>query len=200
MARAKNFDRHAVLTKAMETFWVHGYERSSMNLLVHNMGINRASLYDTFGDKKSLFLEAIAHYNQTIVENEIAALEHPQASKQTIIDFFEQRITWAIADNHQRGCFLINAAIELSKKDIEITAIINNNLERIQQAFRYALRQAQNNQEIGDRIDPDAIAHYLTCSLQGLCVAFRVNPNPEVLQATVKVILQVLDAIPPESS
>ncbi|MFP4007167.1 MAG: TetR/AcrR family transcriptional regulator [Spirulinaceae cyanobacterium] len=198
MARAKIFDQYEVLTKAMETFWLHGYEKSSMSLLVQNMGINRASLYGTFGDKKSLFLAAIAHYNETIVVRAIATLEQPQVSKQTIIDFFEQRINLAIADRQRRGCFLINSALEVAKTDSEIATCINDNLERIQQAFRYAIENAQNRQEISDRLDPDRLAHYLTCSLQGLCVTFRLNPDPELLRNTVRVILSVLEANPPQ--
>lgn len=197
MARAKNFDRHDVLTKAMETFWIHGYERSSMNLLVQNMGINRASLYGTFGDKKSLFLAAIAHYNETIVAQAIAILEQPQVSKQTIIDFFEQKIDLAIGDRHRRGCFLVNSAMEIARTDIDIAICINDHLDRIQQAFRYAIESAQRNREISDRLDPDRLSHYLTCSLQGLCVTFRLNPDRESLRNTVQVILSVLEAVPP---
>ncbi len=169
-----------------------------MNLLVQNMGINRASLYGTFGDKKSLFLAAIAHYNETIVARAIAILEQPQVSKQTIVDFFEQRINLAIADRQQRGCLLVNSAMEIARTDLEIARHINHNLDRIRQAFRYALENAQNNREISDRLDPDDLAHYLACSLQGLCVTFKVNPDPELLRNTVQVILSVLDTpLPP---
>jgi TetR/AcrR family transcriptional repressor of nem operon len=60
MARHKEFERQQALEKAMETFWRYGYEGTSIQNLVESMGINRGSLYDTFGDKRSLFLAAIA--------------------------------------------------------------------------------------------------------------------------------------------
>ncbi|MEC4805210.1 MAG: TetR/AcrR family transcriptional regulator [Jaaginema sp. PMC 1079.18] len=193
MSRAKTFNQHEVLTKAMETFWLHGYEKSSMRLLVQNMGINRASLYDTFGDKKALFLAAIAHYNQTIIEQAIRCLEQPQASKQAIVSFFEEQINQAIADDYRRGCFTVNSVIELSNADADTIASVNENLQRIRKAFYHALENAQNNREISDRLNLDILAHYLTCSLQGLCVTFRVNPDPELLQNTVHTILSVLE-------
>lgn len=197
MSRAKTFDQHEVLTKAMETFWLHGYEKSSMRLLVQNMGINRASLYDTFGDKRSLFIAAIAHYNQTIIEKAIVRLEQPQVTKQAIVDFFEQQINQAIEDDYRRGCLTVNSAIEASRMDAGILTCVNHNLQRIEQAFHHALQNAQNNHEISDRLNLDTLAHYLTCSLQGLCVTFRVNPDPDLLRDTVQVILSVLEAHSP---
>jgi TetR/AcrR family transcriptional repressor of nem operon len=59
MARHKEFNRDEVLRKAMEVFWSRGYEAASINTLVKYMGINRQSLYDTFGDKHALYLQAI---------------------------------------------------------------------------------------------------------------------------------------------
>ncbi len=66
MARHKKFEREEVLGKAMETFWRYGYQGTSIQDLLENMGINRGSLYDTFGNKRSLFLAAIAHYDETV--------------------------------------------------------------------------------------------------------------------------------------
>ena len=68
MARHKEFEREVVLEKAMATFWRYGYEGTSVQTLVENMGINRGSIYDTFGDKRSLFLAAIQHYNEAVVK------------------------------------------------------------------------------------------------------------------------------------
>ncbi len=64
MARHKEFDQDEALQKAMEAFWARGYEATSMQDLVEHMGINRQSLYDTFGDKHSLFLKALDRYHE----------------------------------------------------------------------------------------------------------------------------------------
>lgn len=55
MGRSREFDENVVLQKAMELFWKQGYEKTSLNDLVEHMGIHRRSLYDTFGDKHTLF-------------------------------------------------------------------------------------------------------------------------------------------------
>ncbi len=58
----KQFDTEVALTKAMEVFWEHGYEATSLSALLKNMGIGKKSLYDTFGNKRSLFLKALEYY------------------------------------------------------------------------------------------------------------------------------------------
>src|ERR1700730_2144482 len=77
MARQKEFDRDEVLHKAMEVFWSRGYEASSIQDLVKRMGINRQSLYDTFGDKHTLYLQALDRYREVEGRKIVELLEQP---------------------------------------------------------------------------------------------------------------------------
>ena len=61
----KQFDPDTALDKAMQAFWAHGYDATSIQDLVDCMGINRGSMYATFGDKRSLFIQALNRYNTT---------------------------------------------------------------------------------------------------------------------------------------
>ena len=193
MARPKEFDREVVLDKAMQTFWRYGYEGTSVQDLVENMGINRGSLYDTFGDKRSLFLAAIAHYDQTVVEQAIAHLEAPGASKQAIIDHFHNLVDRAVADSDRRGCLLTNTAVELCPHDADTAERITANLQRIQSAFKKALTRASEKGELSQKHDLSALASYFTCTLQGLRVFSKVNPDRELLQQVAEVALSVLE-------
>jgi TetR/AcrR family transcriptional repressor of nem operon len=193
MARHKEFDQEVVLEKAMETFWRYGYEGTSIQALLQAMGINRGSLYDTFGDKRSLFQAAIAHYNQTVIRQALAALEAPEASKQAIVDHFSQLVETAIADPQHRGCFLTNSAVELGPHDPEMANCVSANLRRMEDAFYQALVRAQEKGEIAPGHQPRAIAKYLTCCLQGLRVVCRLNPEPETLRGVAQVALSVLN-------
>jgi TetR/AcrR family transcriptional regulator, transcriptional repressor for nem operon len=193
MARHKEFDQKEVLLKAMETFWRYGYEGTSIQDLVENMGINRGSLYDTFGDKRSLFLAAIAHYNETVVAKAIAPLEAVGASKQAIIECFYDLIACAIADKERKGCMLGNTAVEVCPHDPETANQIAANLKRIENAFKKALSNAQVKRELSSDRDVTALARYLTCNLQGLQVISKVIPDAEFLRDIAKVVLCVLD-------
>lgn len=193
MARHKEFNQQEALQKAMETFWRYGYEATSIQDLVESMGINRGSLYDTFGDKRSLFLAAIAHYDETVVQCLVSRLEDTGASKGAIIDHFYNIIEGTVDDKTRRGCFLINTAVELCPHDTEAQQRIATNLKRIEDAFYQALVRASQKGELSHDKDLKALARYLTCTIQGLRVFSKVNCNPDALKDIVQVALSVLD-------
>src|SRR5438034_6461380 len=62
--RPRSFDRDAALERAVEVFWTHGYEATSVSDLTRAMGINPPSLYAAFGDKEQLFMAAVDRYQQ----------------------------------------------------------------------------------------------------------------------------------------
>ncbi|NER31337.1 MAG: TetR/AcrR family transcriptional regulator [Symploca sp. SIO1C4] len=192
MARHKEFDREDVLNKAMEVFWCYGYQATSVQELVESMGINRGSLYDTFGDKNSLFQAALAHYNETVVTKAIAHLEAPGAAKAAIVNHFYSLVNHAVADSQRKGCLLTNSAVELCSHDLDAATRISANLQRVENAFKKALVRAQEKEEISSQHDINALASFLTCTLQGLQVISKVNPDPEVLQKIAEVALSVL--------
>ncbi|NEO92378.1 MAG: TetR/AcrR family transcriptional regulator, partial [Moorea sp. SIO3G5] len=67
VGRKLEFDREEALEKAMDLFWSKGYNATGLNDLLKHMGIQRQSLYNTFGSKHALFLEAVQNYGQTVV-------------------------------------------------------------------------------------------------------------------------------------
>jgi TetR/AcrR family transcriptional repressor of nem operon len=90
MARQKEFNRDEVLHKAMEVFWMRGYERASIQDLVEHMGISRQSIYDTFGDKHWLFLQALDRYREIQSRKVFAVLERPGSMKKNLRQLFEE--------------------------------------------------------------------------------------------------------------
>lgn len=193
MARPKEFDKEEVLTKAMHTFWRYGYEGTSMQTLVSNMGINRGSLYDTFGDKRSLFLAAIAHYEQTVVSQMMAPLFAADANKQTIINLFHELVAKTISADDYYGCFVTNIAVELCPQDRDTQSRIEQKFQQLTSAFKVVLVKAQAQGEISSDRNLDSIAQYLTSSLQGLRVISKVNRDPATLNNIVNVILSTID-------
>src|SRR5258708_36662868 len=114
MARQKEFDRDEVLHKAMEVFWTRGYEAASIQDLVRHMGINRQSIYDTFGDKHSLFLEALDRYREIQSRKVFEVLERPGSMKKNLRRLFEETVARALSAEGRRGCFVGNSMSELA--------------------------------------------------------------------------------------
>ena len=193
MARQKEFEKEEVLEKAMDTFWRFGFEGTSMQSLVKNMGINRSSLYETFGDKRSLFEAAITHYEKTRMQGMVDCLQEMGASKSAIAKVFESLIDQSISDEDRRGCFLTNTAIELSPHDPSVAQKIATDMKIVEKAFYQVLANAQAKGEIPLEKDLNQIAQYLTSSFQGIRVMAKINQEPEFLKNIVKVTLSVLD-------
>lgn len=193
MARQKEFEKEEVLEKAMDAFWRFGFERTSMQSLVKNMGINRSSLYETFGDKRSLFEAAITHYEKTRMQGMVDCLQEMGASKPAIAKVFDSLIDQSISDEERRGCFLTNTAIELCPHDPSVAKKIATDMKIVEQAFYKVLVNAQAKGEIDPQKDLSQIAQYLTSSFQGIRVMAKINQEPEFLKNIVKVTLSVLD-------
>ena len=192
MARHKEFDRQLVLEKAMETFWQYGYEGTSVQTLLGVMGLNRGSLYDTFGDKRSLFLEAIAHYEKKVMQDAIAKLEAPDAGKTDILNHFQSLLNQVEVERSKWGCFVTNVAVELCSHDEEASDCIKKSLTRVEKAFHHALTNAQRQGEIPPDADVSALATFLTCTMQGLRVMAKVDPCPQRLNSMITSALSVL--------
>lgn len=192
MARQKAFDREVVLAKAMQVFWEKGYEATSMQDLVLAMGINRGSLYNTFQDKRQLFLNAIAHYSDTLVKQAAERLQTPGAAKQAIVDYFQDLVECIVNSPSCRGCLMTNSIVELSGHDPEIAACLRETLMKLEDGFYTALVRASDRKEISSGQDLRTLARYLTASAQGLQVLSKVDPNPQSLRNIVKTILTVL--------
>src|SRR5918999_3717922 len=106
MARHKEFDRDEVLQRAMEVFWSRGYEAASVGELVKRMGINRQSLYDTFGDKHTLYLAALDRYREVEGRKMFEVLERPGPVKRALRHLFEGVIDGSFCGGERRGCFV----------------------------------------------------------------------------------------------
>jgi TetR/AcrR family transcriptional regulator, transcriptional repressor for nem operon len=143
MARPKAFDREVALGQAMYTFWKCGYEATSMQDLVDAMGINRQSLYDTFGDKHTLYLEALERYRCTDGQEFIKFLDETKPLRKRLENAFAAIIKQSLEDKDRKGCFIANATLELASCDTTVHHFVEANLEQVLQRLELELTKAQ---------------------------------------------------------
>src|ERR1043166_8391314 len=144
MARHKEFDRDEALHKAMEVFWARGYEATSMQNLVEHMGISRQSLYDTFGDKHSLYLEALDRYQEVESRKLIELLERPGSVKKALRQLFTGVVEGSLCDGQRRGCLMNNAMSELAGRCAATAEKTRRNMAAGGGRGRSATRPRQN--------------------------------------------------------
>ena len=193
MARPKEFDPERALAKAMNLFWQLGYENTSLEALMKEMGIARQSLYDTFGDKRALYLKAIAHYrDQTNSQMQNMLNEIP-----SVRDGFA-RLLFGLAaetrEQHERGCLLLSANLQRDPKDAVIRDFLRDNQARVETIFFQALARAQKQGELSPKDDPTALARFLVVTIQGMRAMARLKSERKALEQVARVALAVFKA------
>lgn len=191
MARKKEFDPEKALDKAMNIFWLKGYDATSVDDLCTAMGIKRGSLYDTFGDKRTLFLKSLNRYTQKNDESS-DFLDELDSALEAISTIFYSALEEAINDPHCRGCFMVNTITELAAIDIEIANFGKDQGVKFEKSFYDLLVRAEKNGEIEVNQDLHAKAQFLVNAFFGLRVTAKVNQNRMALENIVKTTLSIL--------
>lgn len=192
MPAVKQFDENQALEKAMLTFWEKGFNATSMQDLVDTMGIQRGSLYSTYGDKQKLFMRALKFYNQNFRQQPMAIVEANNTPYQTIAQWFQLALSVNINENQPKGCLIANTAMEMYQSDEEIADFLNSCQQDILAFFERNLRAARDQGEIEDRIDPDATSKRLMATLFGMFVMARGGVEADHLQKIVDSTLSSL--------
>jgi TetR/AcrR family transcriptional repressor of nem operon len=193
MARQKEFDRDEVLHKAMEAFWARGYEGTSIQDLVKHMGINRQSIYDTFGDKHTLFLQALDRYREIQSRRLFEVLERPGSMKNNLRRLFEDAVARALSVEGRWGCFVGNSISELAGRCKETATRTCNSVDVAEKLFQRAIERGKQQGDFTGVRDSRAVARFLYSSLQGVIMMAKASRDRKLLNDVVKVTLSVLD-------
>ena len=193
MGRPKEFDPDEALDKAMHVFWHKGYEATSMEDLLTAMELNRGSLYDTFGDKRQLFLKVIDRYCTGFVGEKFALLNQPGPALPTLRRFIHTMIEGALADPQRRGCLIANSVMELAPHEGDIRHKLAQALNMAEEAFFNVLRRAQEQGELAKGRDPRGLARFFTTMLQGMIVIIKSGGSAAQITQTADTALLILE-------
>jgi len=190
LARTPEFDQEQVLDAALHAFWRKGYEATTLSDLLEATGLARQSLYNTFGDKRALFLASLRRYADVGVGRLSEALEGGSV-RAAIRAVFEDVLR---CSNPGQGCFLVNAATELLPRDTEVGRLVASTLARQERALAEALRRGVREGEL--HLAPKRIeqtARFLVGALQGLRVMVKAMPGSAAPRDLVAVTLRAID-------
>ncbi len=190
MAGVKKFDRNEVLDRAMALFWQRGYEATSVENLVKATGINRGSLYATFGNKKRLFLTVLDRYQEKVAKPLMAELSDSDP-RRAIERMFEAIIRRTSDPNWPRGCLFTNTSLECPDSGDEISRKITEGLGAQESAVYRVLRRAQSEGLLDQVQDARALARFFVGVAHGLNVVNKAAPDPAFLRDVVKMAMGV---------
>ena len=175
----------------MNVFWRFGYEHTSLDVLMREMKIARQSLYDTFGDKRALYLKALSQYR----DNDHLRLRRLFAASHSVKDGFAAILLGISRESrveHERGCLLLSANMERDARDKVIAEFLLDNQLRTEAIFADALRRGQQSGEVSDKQDPAALARFFVATIQGMRAMAKVNSNRKALEEVAKLALSTI--------
>ena len=182
MGRPREFDQEKVLDDAMLAFWRHGYLGTGVQELVTATGINRASLYSTFGNKQQLFLMTLKRYTGICVGELRAALGTTGKSRvagiRNMLDHFMGGIL-----KTTRGCMLYNTALEASTHDKQICRLVEAGMREIESLLVKQIKAAQAGGELSAGLEPLMLARTVMAAMQSMTVRSSADAAPEVLES-----------------
>ncbi len=185
MARPLEFDRNQALTRAVDAFWRDGYGPLSANDLASEMGVAKSSLYNTFGTKRDLLVEAISHYSSS----RTAAVRSKLGERHTCARLRTMLLDIAKSNDEGRGCLLVNTAVEVGPHDECVRRLVKAGFDSMQHALEEVIRVGQSSGDINLKVDPKKQALVLVAGIAGLRVLAKGGFTKEQLAPFVETLL-----------
>ncbi len=187
MARPREFDRDEALESAVLAFAEHGYEGTSTDALLTAMRISRQSLYDTFGDKRRLYLEALQRYTADSIAEQIRILNSTASPRGGI-----EAVLLAFIARSSANCLGVNAICEFGAADSEVTLLTETAGRSMRVALERRIADGKATGEIAGGVEPRAAAEFILATLSGLKVAARAGTGAETLRGIVHMAMRSL--------
>lgn len=191
MARRKEFDEDAVLLKAMLLFWEQGYEKTSIQDLVSHLGIHKGSLYDTYGDKHTLYVKALKRYIELFEQKVTRPVKRHMVDTRSVKEAIRMMLEMATLQEH--GCFAVNTAVELSKHDSESLDYVLLGWAYAEQLIHDLILEGQKSGELSKALNAEWLSHYFNNAIIGLRVMAKTISDKEKLHHIIAMNLLVLE-------
>jgi TetR/AcrR family transcriptional repressor of nem operon len=191
MARPFEFDKDVVLEKSMFLFWDKGYSNTSFQEIVDHMELSRSSIYNSFTDKRILFIESLKYYinkeSKSLIEN-LSILPPNIDSIKKILD---NVVFTNLSTKHPKGCLVVNTSIEFANHDKEIRQIIENNVREVVLAFTGFIISGQKQGNFNTKIKADALATALFHQITALRVTGKIFTDKSFFDNTINTFIHL---------
>ena len=190
--RPKAFDENEALASAMNYFWEHGYDNTSLDNLLNVMGIKKSSFYSTFKSKEKIFSRCLALYRQNMLL-QLRALKEDVGAKQTLLMLTKMTIQEFQDTGKVKGCLLVNSGQECYNKYTHLSEQISLEFNFFQNLFVQFVDEAKSMGEIKNSKTSKVIANRYMNTLNGLIVSIQAGINQEQIDDIVESLNEILE-------
>lgn len=188
--RPLSFDRNAALLTAMDLFQRHGYEGTSIADLTRAIGISAPSLYNAFGDKESLFKEAVEHYVAHDGGASLRALRQHPGSAREAVGAMLQAATGRSGCGEGRGCLVVLGAANCGEENQRMDDFLKSYRLATVETIHRRLVQAQADGELSAETDTRALACFYATVLNGIAIQVKDGAPSSVLAAVAEAAMR----------
>jgi TetR/AcrR family transcriptional regulator, copper-responsive repressor len=187
--RPRGFNRDEALETAMRLFWSRGYEATPISALTEAMGINPPALYGAFGDKKSLFFEAVQRYEQKTGCFAREALTHEPTAEKAVRRLLLEALDSFTGAKDPKGCLIVLGATNCTVESSDIFEALAERRRMAEGAVRARIAAGQTAGELADNVDIDALTGIVTATLYGLAIKARDGTPAARLRKIVEQLM-----------
>jgi AcrR family transcriptional regulator len=187
--RPLSFDRDAALYSAMLVFWRHGYEATSLAELTAAMGVTPPSIYAAFGDKKTLFLEAVGRYLSGLITSD-SIIKNAATARDAAVGLLHASAVGFTGADTPRGCLLASSAISCSAAAADVQSELATIRRRIESRLKDKITRAVKSQEMLADTDVDALAAHIMAVIQGMSTLARDGASRKKLLRVANIAMQ----------
>ncbi|MFE1883370.1 TetR/AcrR family transcriptional regulator [Streptomyces diastatochromogenes] len=193
MPDIKHFDPDVVLETVERLFWRQGMASTGIQDVVTATGLNRSSLYATFGGKQELYLAALRHYMDQRSRPAFRSLAQDERGLRAVAEFFDGLIAARCAGEHAGwGCLVSNAHAGAENGDPEVRVLLDRHHQELRDAMHAALVTAEAQGQLAAETDPRAAAELLALLAYGVNLRSRAGADAGSLHVTVTALLRSL--------
>jgi AcrR family transcriptional regulator len=196
--RPRDYDRQAALERVTETFWKTGYSGTSLDSLSAATGMNPPSLYAAFGNKRALYLEALAYYWQiSLAATREALADNNRPLAEALLLAYDAALSFYFSNKGQRrGCFVVGTAVTESLEDPDIRKSVAAGLRMIDADFEARFRLAREKGELKSDADPAALAVLASATMHTIAIRARAGTPRDELREIARKAVSVISGYP----
>lgn len=194
MGRKLTFCKEEALENTMRLFWRKGYEATSVRDIAAVLGVPIASVYHSFGDKKSIFIATIDEYFEKFVKPNFEALLAQDNAKQALLDLFDSLAEQCGNTDMPAGCYLVQTASEISDGDSELAGNAREKLEYIRLQLKALIEKARRSKQLTTKETSENLSQYLFATMLAVKTWSRTGVDTDSVKQYLRLALRPITA------
>ena len=191
MARPREFNEEEVLARAMEVFWNAGFEGTSLDALEASMGMNRSSLYNTFGGKLELFCKALDAYSAGPCQELFAPLCNERGGE-ALRGYLNVLRSFVGSREASKGCMMVNTSLEAAADDSEVGPRVEAHFQKLRTGFLQAYASGIEEHSVNSALSPEEAADWLLTFVRGVLASAAAGESSRLLSRSIEVTAKQL--------